>query len=85
MSVYGNLPNDAYRPPIDKPSLGGYDPYQIHDIYCDDIEYQPLTDSNNNPIDPPDPIKFKNWLAVERISPKGVIECNFEAIAVQYP
>jgi hypothetical protein len=84
MSIHGYLPNDAYKPPIDKPSLGQYDPYQLHNIYCDDTEYQPITINNQN-FAAPNKDLFNNWLAVERMSPSGAIECDFNAIAVEYP
>jgi hypothetical protein len=83
MSIYSYLPNDSYKPPIDKPELGQYDNYQIYDIYCDDIVYEILT-INGHDVDPPEPVKFKNFLAVERVSPIGAIECDFNAIANIY-
>jgi hypothetical protein len=64
---------DKYAPIISKPSLQQYDNYQIHDLYCDDIKYIGA-----------DIKLFNNFLAVQRVSPYGAIECNFEAIAILY-
>lgn len=60
--------------------LQQYDNYEIHDFYCDDINY-----SVANVAKPELSVKFQNWLAVERVSPHGIIECDFEAIALLYP
>jgi hypothetical protein len=84
MSIYSYLPNDSYKPPIDKPELGQYDNYQIHDMYCDDIIYQKLIIVGKD-VTPPIPVKFKNFLAVERVSPTGLIDCDFNSIASSYP
>lgn len=73
--------SDDRLPPIPKPSLQQYDNYQIHDLYCRDIEYLPLPATATVPP----PLLFKRWLAVERVSIHGAIECDFEAIANLYP
>ena len=82
ISIY--LAVDTNNPSIPKPSLQQYDNYQIHDLYCDDIVYQPSV-LNYQPVLPPQPVLFKNFLAVEAYSPHGVIDCDFDAIAITYP
>jgi hypothetical protein len=65
--------DDNYLPLISKPSLQQYDNYQIHDLYCVDI------------VESPTNIKlFKQFLAVERVSPHGEINCDFNQIAELY-
>ena len=65
--------DDNYLPVLPKPSLQQYDNYQIHDFYCVDI------------INSPTDIKlFNQFLAVERVSPDGEIDCDFQEIAELY-
>lgn len=73
MTSYQGIEDD-YLPVIPKPSLQQYDNYQIHDLYCEDIYY---------PTAKP-PVFFKSFLAVERVSPHGEIECDFNQIAMDY-
>lgn len=75
--------NDSYAPAVSKSSLQQYDNYQIHDLYCDDIEYRSVT-VFSQVIPAPSSVKFKNFLAVERVSPFGEIPCDFETIAKTY-
>jgi hypothetical protein len=67
--------NDNYLPTVPKPSLQQYDNYQIHDLYCEDIYY------SSSLV----PVLFRSFLAVERVSPYGEIECDFNQIAMDYP
>jgi hypothetical protein len=71
-------------PATSNPSLQQYDNYQIHDLYCEDIIYEDLI-INNITIPHPNPVEFRTFLAVERVSVHGEIEINFEAIALAYP
>jgi hypothetical protein len=75
---------DPYAPKIFKEELAQYDNYQIHDLYCNDIFWDALT-IDGRQISPPNPSLFNNFLAVEKISLHGTIECNFEAIALAHP
>jgi hypothetical protein len=84
ISFWLSQANDRYAPPDSKPSLQQWDNYQIHDLYCDDVLYQPLVVGSKT-ISPPADAKRNNFLAVERVSPHGSIDCDFEAIAVAYP
>jgi hypothetical protein len=69
---------------ISNPSLKQWDTEEIHDLYCEDIIYQDLEISGNI-IEAPDPIKFRTFLAIEKISIHGEIPFDFEAIALLYP
>lgn len=75
------LANDSHKPLAPKPSLQQYDNYQIHDLYCEDIIYQPFSPGGFVP----ESRQNKKFLAVERVSPHESVECNFEAIATTYP
>ena len=75
------LPDDEYKPSISKPSLQQYDNYQIYSVYCEDIVYSSLPASSNIPI----PVKQRNFLAVQSMSPSGLIKCNFSEIVDLYP
>jgi hypothetical protein len=75
MSIWDSFPNDPYKPPVVKEQLARIDNYQIHNIYCEDVYY-----TNSNP-----PVLFRDFLAVERVSPYGQIECDFDQIAMDYP
>jgi hypothetical protein len=75
---------DDRLPGISKPELQQYDNYQIHDLYCSDILYQDLVLNTATILHPPH-IKFKSFLAVEKISIHGEIPFDFEAIALMYP
>lgn len=80
MTSYQGI-EDNYLPTDSKPSLQQYDNYQIHDLYCEDIIYQAIEGTSFVP----DPVRNRRFLAVERVSPHGSIECNFEAIATAHP
>ena len=75
MSVWDNFNDDDYKPNSIKEQLAKIDNYQIHDIYCEDVYY-----FNGN-----QPVLFRNFLAVEAVSPDRMIECNFNQIAINYP
>jgi hypothetical protein len=66
--------NDPYAPPAPKRS-NKFDPYQTYDFYCIDIIYDRAFPNE----------VFKKFLAVEVMTPHGVIECDFTAIAIAYP
>jgi hypothetical protein len=66
------------------PSLKQWDTEEIHDFYCEDIIYQNL-EIDGEVIPAPDSVKFRNFLAVEKISINGQILFDFEAIALLYP
>jgi hypothetical protein len=76
-------PNE-YAPKVDKPASGQYDNFQMNDFYCNDTTYQELV-IDGNTIDPPASSLFNNFLAVQKVSPTGEIDCDFEAIALTYP
>jgi|GEM_PF-6043480 len=65
---------DSYLPTDVKPSLQQYDNYQIYDIYLSDAIYSPTIKKIGL-------IK----LAVQKYSPLGVIDCDFNSIANLYP
>lgn len=71
--------NDDHLPIVVKEPLRQYDNYQRHDLICEDIIYSAI--GNNTPP----PVKFRNFLAIERTSLIGEIECDFTAIALMYP
>jgi hypothetical protein len=75
--------DDSYRPTNPKPELQQWDNYQINDLYCDDIEYSPVT-VLGQVISAPSSVIFNNFLAVERTSIRAKIECDFELIANNY-
>ena len=77
--------DDSYKPNNFKESLAQYDNYQIHDLYCVDIVYSSIQTGSGLIVPPPPQNKFRSFLGVERVSPFGVINCNFEAIAIAYP
>lgn len=68
---------DSYLPATPIPAAQKYDNYQIHNFYCRDIIYDNPADSDRN-------VLFKKFLAVEKVSPYGEIECDFDAIVNQY-
>jgi hypothetical protein len=82
MTIHSELPNDNYKPVISKPSLQQYDNYQINNIFSIDIVYTPLPQAPN--IAPPPPQVRKSFLAVEMVSPVGMIDCDFNHIANTY-
>jgi hypothetical protein len=82
MTIQSELPNDIYKPSVSKPSLQQYDNYQIHDMYCIDIIYSSIPSLPTASVPPS--VKQKAWLAVERVSPLGLISCDFGAIAETY-
>jgi hypothetical protein len=71
---------DPYAPVVSKPEAQSWDNYQIHDLYCIDIEYIGTTTYSGFPSE-----QFKKFLAVEMACPSGAILCDFEAIAIAYP
>lgn len=75
ISVYLENADDSYAPANPKPPLQQFDNYQIHDLYCEDIYYP----------DVKPPVLFRSALGVQRVSPYGEIECDFESIALEYP
>jgi hypothetical protein len=72
--------NDGDIPPVSKPSLQQYDPYQIYDLYCVDIAIDKTNyDGSHQKV-----VKLKtSFLAVQAYSYLP-IRCNFNAIIEQY-
>jgi hypothetical protein len=75
------LIDDAYRPPIPKPPLQQYSPYQTDDVYCDDVIYL-VTDNNGRNETYID--KQQSILAVQAYA-ITLIHCDFNQIAKDYP
>jgi hypothetical protein len=75
---------DGYLPVAGVPSAQQYDNYGIYDLFCSDIIYQSLVVLGKT-IPAPVSKLNRNFLAVERVSPYGLINCDFEAIALIYP
>jgi hypothetical protein len=86
MSIHSALlaASDPYIPSVSIPSLQQYDNYQTHDLYCEDIIYQDLIIADDV-IAAPRSIKFRSFLAVEKISSHGSIPFDFNSIAIMYP
>jgi hypothetical protein len=83
ISVY--MADDPYTPSISKPELQQWDNYQIHDLYCIDVIYEPITISGVT-ISPPPSLILKSFLAVEVYHPSSVLTpVDFTLIAKLYP
>lgn len=79
ISMY--IGDDAYAPPIPKPSLQQYDNYQIYDMYCFDTLSQ--RNSTKNGIEILSKTNIRT-IAVQAYSPSPIL-CNFDAIVRRYP
>lgn len=75
---------DPFAPAISRPEAQKWDSYQTHDLYCEDIFYQQL-EVRNRVVMPPEAVKFKSFLAVEKCSINEAISFDFESIALLYP
>jgi hypothetical protein len=83
-SIFDALNNDPYKPAILKPSLAQWDNYQIHNLYCVDIQKQEITTVGTTANTVDSTIAFKSFLAVQAYSFKD-IPCNLDAIVRAYP
>jgi hypothetical protein len=83
MSLFDALNNDPYEPAVLKPPLAQWDNYQIHNLYCVDIQKQEITTVGTTASTVDSIIPFKSSLAVQAYSFKD-IPCNFDAIVRAY-
>lgn len=82
--LFQELDKDPYKPKIIKPYLCQWDNYQIHSLYCVDINSQLQTNINGTVIINNSTSKFNSFLAVQAYHPSK-IACDFDAICKLYP
>lgn len=82
VNFYLNELADEYAPSVPNPPLQQYSPYQTDDIYCVDIAS--VVKDGNREIVENNNLQLQEFLAVQAYC-IGIIPCNFNKIAKDYP